>query len=219
MNKELNQSSHVVVTDKESIENITPTQLRYANTLKIYDNDDVDYTTLTSYDLILIDKTLTNVIGKLKELNFKILDKDVIHEYSKIYDNVSLETFLNTDLYDPKQGIPILPNNVRLNVNSDLLKKFESQLKQYTPNIHEDLRYFNGDTIKIGDNVLYAMLYRDDVENVNNVNLDCIKLNGIHLYLFELNASNNGTDNLPVIKFKSHIIATDVLKPYPIKVD
>jgi hypothetical protein len=110
MTQEKKYQIHVIVSDKESIETITLEQLKYANTLKVGDGDVVNYDTLSEFDLVLVDKSLTDVIEKFKELNFDVFEQDKL---VKLSENavITLEDFLNTIVYLPKLCIPVRVNN------------------------------------------------------------------------------------------------------------
>ena len=110
MTQEENYQIHVIVSDKKSIETITTEQLKYANTLKVYEGDVVNYGTLSEFNLVLVDKNLTNVIEKFKELNYHVFEQDKLVKLSENEIN-SLEDFLNTMIYLPKLGIPVRVNN------------------------------------------------------------------------------------------------------------
>ncbi len=110
MTQEENYQIHVIVSDKKSIETITLEQLKYANTLKVYDGDDINYDTIYQFDLVLVDKNLTGVIEKFKELNFHVFEQDNLVKLSENEIN-SLEDFLNTIVFDSKLVKPVRVNN------------------------------------------------------------------------------------------------------------
>ena len=88
-------------------------------------------------------------------------------------------------------------------------KLFEKQMKKskkVTAEILSEVKnkkYFNGDEIKIGDVVLYAMLVGDVIENdgeIPKLPLKLIQLNEQHFHLFE---KEEQQDEIPRLRLKS----------------
>lgn len=86
---------------------------------------------------------------------------------------------------------------------------FEKQMrenKKVTAEILSEMKnkkYFNGDVIKIGDVVLYAMLVGDIIEKdgeIPELPLKLIQLNEQHFHLFE---KEEHQDEIPRLKLKS----------------
>jgi len=91
---------------------------------------------------------------------------------------------------------------------------FEDQLNQNTPITEDSLvklnnkTYFNGESIKVGEVILFAMLVGDVIEKENEVNelpADLIKLNEKHFDQFtydERLQQRHGEEFLPIIQLK-----------------
>ena len=118
---------------------------------------------------------------------------------------------------------------------SNLRQKFEKQLTTPKSIAREPINsstYFNGDDIKDNDKLLFALLTEVNVKdapnykskfgkfgeknetNIGAISYDMIfiSLNEKHLDMFELNTMSAGTDNLPMIKFKSDTDRLNFLK-------
>jgi hypothetical protein len=106
-------------------------------------------------------------------------------------------------------------------------KLFEKHLKTETPITEEVLekfqikKYFNGEDIRVGDVVLFALLMYEpemveDEENGDypHISLKFIRLNKKHFDLFEYDKRLNQTCTIPVIKLKNNNILEKIRGAY-----